>query len=68
MRTTYIKIGTKVSALSSELRCRIRPVCRLHPLHEKRSMGRLERTEDNFAAIQNAYQLISRGFIMINFD
>ena len=39
MRTTYIKTGTKVSALSSEFRCRIRPVCRLHPLHERRSMG-----------------------------
>jgi hypothetical protein len=27
-----------------------------------------KRTEDNFAAIQNADQLVSGGFIVINFD
>lgn len=54
-----------MSALSSEFRCRIRPGFR----HYMRDVAcdRKEQTENNFAAIQDANQLVPRGFIMIDF-
>jgi hypothetical protein len=55
-----------VSALSSEFRCRIRPdVFRRYTRDV--ACNRKEQSENNFAAIQDADQLVPRGFIVINF-
>jgi hypothetical protein len=56
-----------VSALSSEFRCRIRPVDIFRCYMRDVACNRKEQTENNFAAIQDADQLVPRGFIVINF-
>ena len=67
LRTTNINRGTKVSALSSEFRCRIRPVDIFRRYTRYLACNKKEQTENNFAAIQDADQLVPRGFIVINF-
>ena len=56
-----------MSALSSEFRCRIRPVDVFRRYMRDVASDRKEQTENNFAAIQDAYQLVARRFIVINF-
>jgi hypothetical protein len=56
-----------VSALSSEFMCRIRPVDVFRRYMRDVACNRKEQTENNFAAIQDADQLVPRGFIVIDF-
>ena len=56
-----------MSALSSEFRCRIRPVDVFRRYMRDAACNRQEQTENNFATIQDADQLVARGFIVINF-
>lgn len=54
-----------MSALSSEFRCRIRPAASI--VMRVVACSRKVQTENNFAAIQDADQLVPRGFIVIKF-
>lgn len=56
-----------MSALSSEFRCRIRPVDVFSRYMRDVVRDRKEQTENDFAAIQDADQLVPRSFIVINF-
>ena len=60
----YIRIGTKVSALSSFRKCRISPAVRRQ--YRLVIKDNVPRTKDDLATVQDTNEFIPRGFIVID--